>query len=71
MKSDVWYRPQDLGHLGIDPETVRTILKQLHKGNIIECEDDGYRKRKVYKTKQKDLFEAPSQAILDNSLYKK
>ena len=50
MKDGVWYRAIDLSYLGIDPDTVRVILKQLASGGVVDCEDEGYRKRKVYKT---------------------
>ena len=66
MKPGCVYRPVDLSHLGIDPGTVATLLKALHQGGVVELiEDDGYRRKKMYKTKQKDLFDAPSQALID------
>ena len=70
MKQGVFYRPEDLYYLGISPGQIRSILKHLADGNLIDCEDEGYRKRKVYKTKQKDLFDAAPQFIIDNSKYR-
>jgi predicted transcriptional regulator len=67
MKANVYYRPEDLYHLGIQPKQVAEVLKHLVAGGVVDCEDEGYRKRKVYKTKQKDLFEAASQSIIDNA----
>ena len=67
MKDGVFYRAEDLDHLGIQRGTVSQILKHLVFGELIDCEDEGYRKRKVYKTKQKDLFMAAPQYVIDNS----
>lgn len=56
MKFDRWYQPEELEHLGISPKQVRECLNHLHKGGVVDREDLGYRKKKRYKSKQKDLF---------------
>lgn len=67
MKDGVYYRPEDLDYLGIQRSTVAQILKHLAFGELVEEHDEGFRKRKVYKTKQKDLFEAPSDSLIEES----
>ena len=68
MNFGKWYKPEELEHLGIPPKQVKEILNHLYKGNIVEREELGYRNKKRYKSKQKDLF-AASQDIIDNSRY--
>lgn len=68
MKDGCFYRPEDFDYLGIQRSTVADLLKHLAFGDLVICEDEGYRKRKVYKTKQKDLFEAVPQGIIDDSV---
>jgi len=68
MKPGCVYRPCDLGHLGIDPGTVATILTQLSKGELVECmQGEEYKRKKMYTTKQQDLYEAAPQWLMDNS----
>lgn len=67
MKEGCVYRAEDLDHLGIQRGTVSLILKHLTYGDLVELiEDKGYRKRKIYKTKQKDLFTAPPEALIND-----
>lgn len=67
MKPGCIYRPCDLGHLGIDVGTVATILKHLVHGELVDCIDgEEFKRKKMYKTKQSDLFEAPPQSLLDS-----
>lgn len=56
MREMVWYRAEDLEYLGIQRSTISAILKQFARDNIVDHEDEGFRKRKVYKTKQRDMF---------------
>ena len=71
MKFGKWYQPEELEHLGIPPKQVRVLLNHLYKGDMVEREDIGYRKKKRYKSKQKDLFEAPAQETIDNSKWRR
>lgn len=70
MNYGKWYQPEELEHLGISPKQVRELLNHLYKGGVVEREDTGYRKKKRYKSKQKDLFEAPTQETIDNAKWK-
>jgi hypothetical protein len=67
MKDGCLYRSEDLDYLGIQRSTVAQILEHLTFGELVEKHDEGFRKRKVYKTKQKDLFDAVPQSIIDSS----
>ncbi len=68
MKEGCIYRPCDLGYLGIDVGTIASILKCLARGDLIEViEGKEYRRKKMYKTKQRDIFNAPPQSLLDAS----
>jgi len=67
MKDGCFYRPEDLDYLGIQRSTVAQLLKHLAFGELVDEHDEGFRKRKVYKTKQKDLFEAAPLDVIENS----
>lgn len=67
MKDGVYYRPEDLDYLGIQRSTVAQVLKHLAFGDLVDEEDEGFRKRKVYKTKQKDLFQAAPESLIERS----
>lgn len=59
MKIGVYYRPCDIALLGRNPSNSekRKILDMLVKAGLVECiDDDGYRRKKLYKTKQKSLL---------------
>lgn len=71
MKTDKWYQPEELEHLGISPKQVMECLNHLYKGGVVEREDIGYRKKKKYKSKQKDLFDAAPQSLIDNAMLKR
>lgn len=56
MKINCYYRVCDIAAQlrGSSIEDVRRILKLLEKGGLIEVvNDDGYRRKKIYTTKQR------------------
>ena len=68
MKPGCVYRPCDLGHLGIDPGTVATLPCIYQKGGLVECITSGeYKRKKMYTTKQQDLYEAAPQCLIEGA----
>lgn len=59
MKMNVFYRPCDIVIVGknISTSEKKKILDMLARGGLIESVvGDGYRRKKLYKTKQQSLF---------------
>lgn len=58
MRPQCIYRPTDLAvvtHLEVGE--VAKILKMLESGGLVECiRSDEYRRKRMYKTRQEDLF---------------
>ena len=59
MREGIWYRPCDIAKtIGIDVGEVSKTLRLLSNGGLVDAEEGhGYRRKKVYKTKQKSLFD--------------
>ena len=57
LRPDVFYRPCDVAaQLHIDTDDAGKILHMLERGGLIEGEDGGgYRRKRIYKTKQRRL----------------
>ena len=57
MREGVWYRPCDIAQtIGIDVGAVSKTLNMLTNGGLVDAvEGHGYRRKKVYKTKQPRL----------------
>ena len=68
MKVGCVYRVCDLAALNNEPDDeIRRVMKLLHKGDLVEeIKTNEYRRKRLYKTKQQDLFEAPPQALIDS-----
>lgn len=67
MRQGCIYRPCDLVYLGIDKGTIAVVLRHLAHGELVECiRGEEFMRKKMYKTKQKDLFNAPPQGLLDS-----
>jgi len=58
MKQQCIYRPCDLqGATGLPTGEIKKTLDVMAKGGVVETiRGDGYRRKKLYQTKQKSLF---------------
>lgn len=58
MRANCIYRPCDLAaELNMDTGEVGKILKMFERGGLVEVvKGDEYRRKRMYQTRQKDLF---------------
>lgn len=58
MKTNVFYRPCDLaGDTKLETSEVKKILDMLTRGGLVDSEEGhGYKRKKIYKTRQRSLF---------------